>query len=214
MKNSIISYLVQIILNVAFKTSKINVYGEQHLKDSLESDNPTMVCVWHSRFIYSVYFLHDNNYDIWALSSTHEDSEILAKVLQRWKVNLIRGSSTRGWKNAIVEMKKKLEDSSSIIAITNDGPKGPPRIAKQGSVKLAIKQNANMITMTATASKFFELKSWDKLRIPKPFGTINMHISKPLPLDQDKINEVGEVEYLSNFMNGFEEQVDREYAGE
>ena len=86
MKNSILSYLVQLILNVAFKTSKINVYGEQHLKDSVDSDNPTMVCVWHSRFIYSVYFLHDNNYDIWALSSTHQDSEILAKVLQRWKV--------------------------------------------------------------------------------------------------------------------------------
>ena len=98
-------------------------------------------------------------------------------------------------------LKKKLEDSNSIIAITNDGPKGPPRIAKPGSVKLAVKQNANMITMTATASKFFELKSWDKLRIPKPFGTIDLHISAPLPLDEDKINEVGDVEYLSNFMN-------------
>ncbi len=42
------------------------------------------------------------------------------------------------------------------------------KLQKPGSVKLAIKQNANMITMTATASKFFELKSWDKLRIPKP----------------------------------------------
>ena len=214
MKNKLLSYLVQIILNIAFKTSKINIHGEQHLKDSLASKHPTMICVWHSRFIYSVYFLHDNNYDIWALSSTHQDSEILAKVLQRWKVNLIRGSSTRGWKNAIVEIKKKLEDSNNIIAITSDGPKGPPRIAKPGSVKLAMKQNANIITITATASKFFELNSWDRLRIPKPFGTINMHISKPLPLDQDKINEVGEVEYLSDFMNQFEQQVDKEYANE
>ena len=213
MKNSILSYFVQIILNFVFKTSKFNVHGEQYLKDSIASDCPTMVCVWHSRFLYSVYFLQDNNYDIWALSSTHKDSEILAKALTRWKVNLIRGSSTRGWKNAIIEMKKKLEDSNTIIAITNDGPKGPPKIAKPGSVKLAIKQNANMITMTATASKFFELKSWDKLRIPKPFGTIDLHISAPLPLDEDKINEVGDVEYLSNFMNEFEQKVDREYAG-
>ena len=214
MKHSILSYLVQIILNIAFKTSKFNVHGEKHLKDSITSNNPTMICVWHSRFLYSVYFLQNNNYDIWALSSTHKDSEILAKVLKRWKVNLIRGSSTRGWKNAIIEMKKKLEDSNNIIAITNDGPKGPPRIAKPGSVKLAVKQNANMITMTATASKFLELKSWDKLRIPKPFGTINLHISAPLPLDENKINESGDVEYLSDFMNEFEQKIDREYVDE
>jgi lysophospholipid acyltransferase (LPLAT)-like uncharacterized protein len=68
--------------------------------------------------------------------------------------------------------------------------------------------------MTTTASKFFELKSWDKLRIPKPFGTIDLYISAPLPLDEDKINEVGDVEYLSNFMNEFEQKVDREHAGE
>ena len=206
--------MVQFILNIAFKTSKFNVHGEENLKDSIASDSPTMICVWHSRFLYSVYFLKDNNYDIWALSSTHKDSEILAKVLKRWKVNLIRGSSTRGWKNAIVEMKKKLEDSNNIIALTNDGPKGPPRIAKPGSVKLAVKQNANIITMTATASKFFELKSWDKLRIPKPFGTIDLHISAPLSLDENKINESGDVEYLSDFMNEFEQKIDREYANE
>ena len=212
MKHSILSYLVQLILNIGFKTSKFNIHGEQYLKDSIASDSPTMICVWHSRFLYSVYFLQDNKYDIWALSSTHKDSEILAKVLKRWKVNLIRGSSTKGWKNAIVEMKKKLEDNNSIIAITNDGPKGPPRIAKPGSVKLAMKQNANMITMTATSSGFFELKSWDKLRIPKPFSTIEFHISAPLPIDEDKINEFGDVECLSDFMNEFEKKVDREHA--
>ena len=61
------------------------------------------------------YLLQKNNYNVWALSSTHKDSEVLAKVLKRWGVNLIRGSSTTGWKNAIVEMKNKLFD---ILACT------------------------------------------------------------------------------------------------
>ena len=214
MKRSLLSYIVQVILNIVFKTSKINVHGEQHLKDSITSKSPTMICVWHCRFLYSIYFLQNNNYNVWALSSTHKDSEILAKVLKRWKVNLIRGSSTSGWKNAIIEMKDKLEDSNSIIALTSDGPKGPPKIAKPGSVKLAIKQNANIITMTATSSKFFEFNTWDKLRIPKPFSTIHMHISKPMPIEENKINQMGDVEYLSDFMNEFESSVDREYAND
>ena len=32
------------------------------------------------------------------------------------------------------------KDSSSVIAVTNDGPKGPPRIAKEGSLSVAKKQ--------------------------------------------------------------------------
>ena len=214
MKSFFLSYIIQFILNLVFKTSKIIVHGEENLTNSITSDSPTMICVWHSRFLYSVYFLQSNNYNIWALSSTHKDSEVLAQVLKRWKVNLIRGSSTRGWKHAIVEMKEKLNNSDTIIALTNDGPKGPPKVAKPGSVKLAIKQNANIITMTATASSFFEFNTWDKLRIPKPFSTIHMHISKPMPIDEDKIDQMGDVEYLSDFMNEFERSVDREYAND
>jgi len=212
MKGNILSYIIQMILGFVFKTSRINVHGEAHLKDSINSDSPTMLCVWHCRFLYSIYFLQKNNYNIWALSSTHKDSEVLAKVLKRWKINLIRGSSTSGWKNVIVEIKKKLEDSDSIIALTSDGPKGPPKVAKPGSVKLAIKQRANIITMTATSSKFFEFNTWDKLRIPKPFSTIDIHISNPLPIDEDKINETGDVEYLSTFINEFEQNIDKEYT--
>tara|TARA_B100001250_G_scaffold409030_1_gene432545 strand:+ start:560 stop:1204 length:645 start_codon:yes stop_codon:yes gene_type:complete len=212
MKSTLLSYLVQFILNFVFLTSKIRVHGEQHLKDSISSDHPTMICVWHGRFLYSIYFLQHNNYNVWALSSSHKDSEVLAQALQRWKVNLIRGSSTRGWKHAIVEMTKKLQNSENTLAITNDGPKGPPKIAKPGSVKLAVKYNANMITMTGVSSKYFEFKTWDKLRIPKPFSTIDIHISKPLSIDKDKIEEVGDVEYLSNFMNEFERSVDKKHS--
>ena len=212
MLSTIQSYIIQIILNIVFKTSTMKIHGEEYLKDSIESISPTMVCSWHSRFFYAIYFLKKNDYNVWALSSTHKDSEVLAKVLKRWKVNLIRGSSTAGWKNVIVQIKDKLQDSNTMIALTNDGPKGPPKIAKPGSVKLAIKQNANIITMTATSSKFFEFNTWDKIRIPKPFSTINIHISKSLPLDEDKINSIGDVEYLSAFMNEFEQNVDREYA--
>ena len=212
MKSIFLSYIVQIILSIVFKTSKIKVHGEQYLKHSRDSAFPTMVCSWHSRFFYAIYFLQKNNYNVWALSSTHKDSEVLAKVLKRWNVNLIRGSSTRGWKNIIVQMKEKLQDSNTMIALTNDGPKGPSKIAKPGSVKLALKYNAEIITMTATSSKFFEFKTWDKLRIPKPFSTIDIHISSPLLIDENKINNLGDVEYLSDFMNEFEQNVDQEYT--
>ena len=214
MRSQLLSYIIQIIFNIAFGTSTIKVHGEKYLKDLMKSSSPILLCAWHSRLIYSVYYFKNKDYNLWALISMHRDAEILAKILTRWKLNIIRGSSTKGWKHAIGEMQKKLEDCNNIVAITNDGPKGPPKIAKSGSVKLALQYHAKIITMTATSSKFFEFNSWDKFRIPKPFSAIDIHISPPLEIDENKIETMDDSEYLSDFMNEFEQNIDRKYAND
>ena len=61
-------------------------------------------------------------------------------------------------------------------------------------------------------SNFFEFNTWDKLLIPKPFSKINIHISAPMPIDENKINERGDAECLTDFMNEFEQNIDREYV--
>jgi len=212
MRSFLLSYIIQIILNISFKTSRVRIHGKQYLKDTNNSNCPILLCVWHGKLIYDIYFFKNKHYNLWALISSHQDAEVLAKIMKRWKINLIRGSSTRGWKHAIVEIQKKLKDTSSIIAVTCDGPKGPPKIAKPGSVKLALKNNAKIITMTSTSSKFFEFNSWDKLRIPKPFSEIDIHFSPPLDIDENKVNAMGESEYLTKFINQFEQKVDKEYT--
>ena len=105
-----------------------------------------------------------------------------------------------------------LRDSSTVMAVTNDGPKGPPKIAKAGTVKMAIKNNAKIITMTAVASKYFEFNTWDKFRLPKPFSTINIHLSKPLEIDQSKLEKMDDGQYLTEFMNEFEQTIDGQYS--
>ena len=42
------------------------------------------------------------------------------------------------------QSKARINNTKSIIAITNDGPKGPARIAKSGSFSLALKHNVNI----------------------------------------------------------------------
>ena len=212
MKKFVLSYIIQIILNISFRTSKISVNGKDHLDNVIASDFPVLLCVWHARLMYDIYFFKNKKYNLWALISTHSDAEVLAKIMNRWKINLIRGSSTRGWKHAIIELQKKLKDSSNIVAVTCDGPKGPAKLAKPGSVKLAIKNNAKIITMTATSSKFFEFNSWDRLRIPRPFSKINIHFSTPLDIDENQVKTIGEVEYLTEFINQFEQKIDMEYS--
>ena len=74
-------------------------------------------------------------------------------------------------------MMRLFEDSSTIITITNDGPKGPKKIAKEGSLSVAKKYNAQILAVSAKVSRCWLLRSWDQTIIPKPFSTICIKFS-------------------------------------
>ena len=90
----------------------------------------------------------------------------------------------------IKTMFKVFQNSSSVVAITNDGPKGPPYIAKDGSYKIAKRANAQIISIFGGSTKFWEIESWDRLRIPKPFGTIYIEFSGLMDYSNDQNKHV------------------------
>ena len=137
---------MQGFLFIVFRTNRWVVTGVDKLEKAIKSKQPIMLCSWHARFLYAVYFFKKyKTQNIWAISSTHDDSKIMAYFLKRASIKLIKGSSTRGWEGVIKNMLKVFKDSSSIVAITNDGPKGPQRCAKLGSYKIAVKTGAQIM---------------------------------------------------------------------
>ena len=131
----------------------------------------------------------------------------MAGFLRRSYFNLIKGSSTRGWDNVIKQMLKIFKNSNTIVAITNDGPKGPPNVAKLGSYKVALKSKAQIISITCSSNKFWEIKSWDKLRIPKPFGEIHVEFSEPMIISEN-INNTTDASELTSFLNAHLQALD------
>jgi len=210
-KNKIflLSLILHPVLFFLFRTNKWVVVGYDKLKDSIESDSSIMLCSWHERFLYAVYFLKKYKIkNVWAVSSTHSDSQIMAHFLKRSSFSLIRGSSTRGWDNVIKKMLKTLQSPKSIVAITNDGPKGPPRIAKLGSYKIAIKSKSKIISISCVSTKFWTVASWDKLRIPKPFGTIYVEFSDPMIIEDNRPSEANLLtDFLNHNLNHLDKQI-------
>jgi len=193
------SFLLQILLSVIFFTCKWKIHDVHNLNTCIAAQTPLLICSWHQRFIFVAQFFKNFRSPVWAISSTHEDSEIMAKILKKWNWKLIRGSSTRGWRNVVLEMTKLLKNPNTTIAITNDGPKGPAKIAKKGSLSLAIKARARIVAISCTSTSFWQLKSWDKTYIPKPFSTIHVKFSDPLQYNSRKTSEVEAVRsYLNN----------------
>ena len=190
---------LKIILCVIFITCRWRVYNRDIFDLAQKTSRPILVCCWHNNFLLVARYFKKISLKIWAVSSTHRDSQIMADILNTWNFKLIKGSSTRGWRNVLKSMIKLFRVDNSIVAVTNDGPKGPPFVAKKGSVALALKNNVQIIAVSGTATKYWSLPSWDKTIIPKPFSIIHVQFSDPFI---DKIDStVSENVAISDYMN-------------
>ena len=120
---------------------------------------------------------------------------------------MIRGSTKKGGKQVIEKM-NLIFNNDGIIAITNDGPKGPPQVAKLGSIKIAKKNNVQILTITGSATKFWKIKSWDNFVFPQPFGTIYIYVSDPININNLLSNSKNEVQILSDYINKGQKEAD------
>ena len=207
-KITLTSFFGQWLFQMLFKLNKIEVKGEEYLVNLINSGRPIMVCVWHGRLVFPSWYLRLKTTNVHAIASRHTDAEIMARVLRRWGYGLIRGSTRKGGK-AVVQKMADVFKNAGIIAVTNDGPKGPPRIAKAGSTGLALKYNVQIVTITGSATKFWQMKSWDRSMLPKPFGTIHIIVSPPLDISEKPDTTDEEVKLLSDFMNQYQDEADR-----
>ncbi|MAX30084.1 MAG: hypothetical protein CMG14_04195 [Candidatus Marinimicrobia bacterium] len=206
MISHIISFILKIIFNVIFFTCKWEIMNDDLLNKN--KNKPLLICIWHSRLIFFPRFFKYIKYPVWGISSTHKDSEILARVLKSWGINLIKGSSTRGWINVIKQMSKLFKEENATIIVTADGPKGPRKVAKEGSIKLAKKHNVPIVAASAISSSYWELPSWDQTKIPKPFSTIYVKFDEHY-FNNDQINSKNISKYIDDNQNQLTKEIDK-----
>ena len=189
----------------SWKYHNIELFDKLH-----KSDKPIIICIWHGFFIFPMFFLKKHYIQTKVVSSTHADSMILARVLIDYGFSLIKGSSTRGSKNVIKEMMRFLKKHNSIIAITNDGPKGPPRIAKGGAVALAKKMNAHIVFITGKSNNYRKLKTWDSFILPKLFSKNDVYINQIELINSQNSIDLGKD--ISIKMNKIQNLIDQKDA--
>ena len=79
---------------------------------------------------------------------------------------------------------------------------------KKVSQEDLIKSINIIIVITGTSSGYKEMKSWDKFRLPKPFGKIQLVISPPLKIREKPKTTSDEIHILSDFMNQYQNEAD------
>ena len=208
MKLICLSFIGRWVFQLLFFLNKVIIHGEENLLNLAKAGKPIMVCVWHGRLLFPSWYIRLKITNLHVIASHHSDAEIMAQILKRWGYSLIRGSTKKGGKAVVLKMAEVFKNGG-IVAVTNDGPKGPHRIAKAGSTGLAIKYNVSMVMITGSATKFWQINSWDRFMLPKPFGRIDIVVAPPLEIATPPENNEEEIKLLSNYMNYYQDEVDR-----
>lgn len=172
--------LLPVLINVLCKTLRFRIININSPNKLLDEGKNFVVAFWHGKMIVPWYLHRNKNFA--ALVSLSEDGDILSSVLNKWKYNVVRGSSHKGGSNSLDNMIELAKQNYSI-AITPDGPTGPPEKMKAGAVVLAKKTNIPLVLVGVYVNKKFVLNNWDKFQIPKPFAKVTVKYSEPVFVD-------------------------------
>ncbi len=119
-----------------------------------------LACAWRFR-----------NHGIAILISESFDGELISRTVARLGFRPIRGSSSRGGAAGLRNMERAY-DEGLHCAFTADGPRGPAMVAKPGAAQLAARVGATVGTFYVLPERAWELRSWDRFLIPKPFSRV------------------------------------------
>jgi len=180
-----IPFILQLFVRFIYLTNK-KVY--HHAK--IDENEPIVVAFWHGELLmqpFNYQKLRPNSM-VKAMISNHKDGEAITRVVEFLGIGSIRGSSSKGGAKALISTIKELK-SGNDIAITPDGPRGPRFSIADGIVAISKKSNAKIVVFNCKPTKYWQMKSWDKFIIPKPFGTIEFFIQEPLDISSLEMEE-------------------------
>jgi len=154
-----------------------------HLPSPIPQE-PVIFAFWHADLLMQPYLYYQFRHVPKAkvLISEHFDGQIIARIMTFFKLGTIHGSTTRGGAKVLIQGLKSLSDGYDI-GITPDGPKGPRYEVSDGIIVMAQKRHTKVIVFHCRPSKYWQLSSWDRFVIPKPFGVLDFYASEPIDLD-------------------------------
>ncbi len=131
--------------------------------------------IWHNRLalalvMYRRYVLrYAPKRRMAAMVSASRDGGMLARILELFGVEPVRGSSSRRGPQALREMVSWSERGYDL-AITPDGPRGPCYQVQEGVISTAQLTGLPIVPISCHLTWKIRPNSWDRFQIPLPFA--------------------------------------------
>lgn len=189
-KFSLVSILGTWIIRVWLSTVRVEiltptlydeyVFGNQGKKNAI-------IGFWHCHILLLIHFFHKMK-NVAVMVSQSRDGEYMARVAERLGYIAVRGSSSRGGRNALRKLIRFMKDGKpgKFCATPMDGPCGPARKLKKGLLHVAKASGSVFIPISCSGTRVFTLKkTWDKIMLPMPFSKVVIEFHTPIPISAD-----------------------------
>jgi lysophospholipid acyltransferase (LPLAT)-like uncharacterized protein len=150
---------------------------ERHDEAIRRSGGGGVYVTWHQRMSYFFYF--GGSHHVTTMVSRSRDGEYVARLASRLGFRTVRGSSSRGGARAVRELIRRIREGE-LGGMLADGPQGPPRVAKPGTLIIARDSRVPIIPVLWGADRCWTFNSWDRYLLPKPFARIVLFAAEPL----------------------------------
>ncbi len=203
----------KLLIFLLIKSCRLKITGFEGVKTLREANKNIVYVYWHRHIFVTIYRF--KNTGSRPLISLSEDGEIIAQIALEFGMDPIRGSSSKGGARALLGLVNAIKEKRSEVLITADGPKGPVRQIKDGTILLAQKTQSVIVPICWHASgvKIFR-KTWDQFKIPLPFSSITYAYGQPVYLPkglkkdqyseiiQNLKNSIDQLEFITEKKNG------------
>jgi hypothetical protein len=171
----------RILARVIFLTVHgINATLRYELDDPADSlaevrQRPAIFAIWHNRLalslmLYRRYVLQrTKGRRMAAMVSASRDGGMLARALEHFGVQPVRGSSSRRGTQAMLELTAWAERGYDL-AITPDGPRGPRYVLQSGVVAAAQLTGLPILPVGVHIVWKRQFHSWDRFQLPLPLS--------------------------------------------
>ena len=198
-KTRVLIWLGAHLLRTLARSWRIRLVNEAPIVAERAKGVPVLFTLWHGQMLPVLWQHRDQGVAI--LISEHRDGEIIAQIASRFGCRSIRGSTTRGGSRALLALSRELSEGRDA-AITPDGPRGPAHQFAPGALVAAQRSGKPLVLVGVHAANAWQLKSWDRFTIPKPFSRVTLAYSGPLYIEaggpREAADQAPQVEAMMN----------------
>lgn len=187
----ILPYGGLILIKLISLTYRFKILDLEKEKEILDNKKRLVYASWHQRFFPGITFFSTRK-PIAIIISKSNDGEMIARAVDILGWYPVRGSSSRGGKQALEKI-KELALAKYKIGHIVDGPQGPFGVVKPGLIKIAQAADLPIVPTITSAQRKWIFNSWDRFMVPKPFSRIIIRfgdaIHIPSEMNKDKFEE-------------------------
>ena len=166
-------------------TYRLKIVEQENEQDILSAGGQLVYASWHQRFFPGITFFSTRK-PIAIIISKSRDGEMAARAVDILGWHPVRGSSSKGGKKALEEIKALAKNGYKVGHIV-DGPQGPFGTVKPGLIRIAQYADLPIVPTITSGQNRWVFNSWDRFMVPKPFSRVIIRFGSPItvPTEMD-----------------------------